>query len=156
MVLVFFFLSCFFFLNQIKNSLFVLWVNLCMITGIYLHGPPPFNGPFFMTPPFSASKSCGPPSVSTFPTPPANFCPYKNFDYRAASAKNSWLHAARLSFFNLLQRKCTHKNQKVSVQENVCKSKDEQILSDTDRSVVYTAPENTGKSGIARLKTTVW
>ena len=67
--------SCFFlsfllfFLNQIKNSLFVLWVNLCMITGIYLHGPPPFNGPFFMTPPFSASKSCGPPSVSTFPTP---------------------------------------------------------------------------------------
>ena len=34
-----------------------------------LHDPPPFNGPFFMTPPFSAvSKSCDPPSVST-PSP---------------------------------------------------------------------------------------
>ena len=35
----------------------------------HLHDPPPFNGPFFMTPPFSAlSKSCDPPSVST-PSP---------------------------------------------------------------------------------------
>ena len=24
-------------------------------TGIHLHDPPPFNGPFFMTPPFSES-----------------------------------------------------------------------------------------------------
>ena len=49
------------------------WVNLYMITGIYLQDPPPFNGPFFMTPPFSAvSKSCDPPSVSTS-LPPANF-----------------------------------------------------------------------------------
>ena len=41
-----------------------------MITDTYLHDPPPFNGPFFMTPPFSAvSKSCDPPSVST-PSPP--------------------------------------------------------------------------------------
>ena len=90
-----------------------------------------------MTPPFSASKSCGPPSVST-PLPPANFwqVPYKNFDYRAASAKNSWLHAARLPFFNLLQWKCTHKKPEGSVQEHVGKSKDGQILSDTDRSVV--------------------
>ena len=32
--------------------------------------PSPFNGPFFMTPPFSAvSKSCDPPSFST-PLPP--------------------------------------------------------------------------------------
>ena len=55
---------------QIKNFLFLLWVNLCMITGIYLHNPPPFNGPLFMTPPFSAVlKRCDPPSVST-PSPP--------------------------------------------------------------------------------------
>ena len=62
------FLPCFFY--QIKNFLFLLWVNLYMITGIYLHDPPPFNGPFFMAPPFSGvSKSCDPPSVST-PLPP--------------------------------------------------------------------------------------
>ena len=41
-------------------------VNLHMITDTYLYDPPPFNGPFFMTPPFSAvSKSCDHPSVST-------------------------------------------------------------------------------------------
>ena len=34
------FLFCFFY--QIKNFLFLLWVNLYMITGIYLHDPPPF------------------------------------------------------------------------------------------------------------------
>ena len=47
-----------------------------MITDTCLHDPPPFNGPFFMTPPFSAvSKSCDPPSVSTPPPPlpPAHF-----------------------------------------------------------------------------------
>ena len=39
-----------------------------MITDTYLHDPPPFNSPFFMTPPFSAvSKSCDPPYVSTPP-----------------------------------------------------------------------------------------
>ena len=27
-----------------------------MITCIYLHDPPPFNDPFFMTPPFSESQ----------------------------------------------------------------------------------------------------
>ena len=43
----------FFFFYQIKNFLFLLWVNLYMITGMYLHDPPPFNGPFFMTPLFS-------------------------------------------------------------------------------------------------------
>ena len=49
--------SCLFsFFHQIKNFLFLLWVNLCMITGIYLHDPPPFNRPFFMTPPFSESQ----------------------------------------------------------------------------------------------------
>ena len=57
----FLFLFC-----QIKNFLFLLWVNFYMITGIYLHDPPPFNGPFFMTPPFSeAQKVVTPPSVST-------------------------------------------------------------------------------------------
>ena len=66
--------SHFFFFYKIKNFFFLLWVNLYMITDTYLHDPPPFNGPFFMTPPFSAvSKSCDPPSVSTPPPPPANF-----------------------------------------------------------------------------------
>ena len=47
-----------------------MWVNLHMITDTYLHDPPPFKGPFFMPPPFSAvSKSCDPPSVSTTPSP---------------------------------------------------------------------------------------
>ena len=56
------------FFYKIKNFFFLLWVNLYMITDTYLHDPPPFNGPFFMTPPFSAvSKSCDPPSV---PSPP--------------------------------------------------------------------------------------
>ena len=58
------------FFYKIKNFFFLLWVNLYMITDTYLHDSSPFNGPFFMTPPFSAvSKSCDPPSVST-PSPP--------------------------------------------------------------------------------------
>ena len=58
------------FFYKIKNFFFLLWVNLYMITDTYLHDPPPFNGPFFMTLPFSAvSKSCDPPSVSTSPPP---------------------------------------------------------------------------------------
>ena len=56
------------FFNKIKNFFFLLWVNLYMITDTYLHDPPPFNGSFFMTPPFPAvSKSCDPLSVSTPP-----------------------------------------------------------------------------------------
>ena len=51
---------------KIKNFFVLLWVNLYMITDTYLRDPPPFNRPFFTTPPFSAvSKSCDPPSVST-------------------------------------------------------------------------------------------
>ena len=65
------FLPVFFY--KIKNFFFLLWVNIYMITDTYLHDPPPSNGPFFMTPPFSAvSKSCDPPTVST-PPPPAIF-----------------------------------------------------------------------------------
>ena len=61
-----------FFFYQIKNFLFLLWVNLYMITGIYLHDPPPFNGPFFMTPPFSESQKVV--TLPLFPPPPpANF-----------------------------------------------------------------------------------
>ena len=60
----FLFLQGFFY--KIKNFLFLLWVNLYMITNTYLHDPLSFNGPFFMTPPFSAvSKGCDPRSVST-------------------------------------------------------------------------------------------
>ena len=41
-----------------------------MIKGIYLHESPPFNGPFFTTPPFCESqKRCDPPSVSSPPPP---------------------------------------------------------------------------------------
>ena len=47
--------SFFFVFYQIKNFLFLPWVNLYIITDIYLHDPPPFNGPFFMTPPFPES-----------------------------------------------------------------------------------------------------
>ena len=58
------------FFYKIKKYFFVPWVNLYMIPDTYLHDPPPFNGPFFMTAPFSAvSKSCDPPSVSTPPPP---------------------------------------------------------------------------------------
>ena len=54
------------FLYKIKNFFFFLWVNLYMIMDKNLHDPPPFNGPFFMTPPFSAVlNSCDLPSVST-------------------------------------------------------------------------------------------
>ena len=61
------------FFYKIKNFFFLLWVNLFMIKDTHLHDPPPFNGPFFMTPPFSAVlKSCDPPSVSTSLLP-ANF-----------------------------------------------------------------------------------
>ena len=57
-------------LDQRKDFLFLPWVNLYKIMGLYLHDPPSFNGPFFMTPPFSAvSKGCDPPSVSTPPSP---------------------------------------------------------------------------------------
>ena len=66
------FLPVFFY--KIKNFPFLLCVNLYMITDTYFHDPPLFNGPFFMTAPFSAvSKSCDPPSVSTPSPPPANF-----------------------------------------------------------------------------------
>ena len=38
-----------------------------MITSIYLHDPPPFNGPFFMTPPFSESQKVV--ALPLFPPP---------------------------------------------------------------------------------------
>ena len=136
-----FFLVCLFvclFFYQIKNFLFLMWVNLCMITGIYLHDPPPFNGPFFMTPPFSESKKVV--TLPLFPPPTPLLISDKSLIQQLRLPRrirqNSWLHAARLPFFHLLQWKCTHKNQKVSVQENDCKSRDGQIFSNTDLSVV--------------------
>ena len=63
--------SCFIFIYlffyQINNFLFLLWANLYMITGIYLHDPPRFNGPFFMTPPFSESQKVV--TLPLFPPP---------------------------------------------------------------------------------------
>ena len=61
-----------FFFHKIKNFLFLLWVNLYMITNTYLHDPPSFNGPFFMTPPFifCSLKKLWP---SLCFHPPANF-----------------------------------------------------------------------------------
>ena len=55
------------FFYQIKNFLFLLWVILYMITAIYLHDPPPLNGLFFMTPPFSASQKVE--TLPPFPHP---------------------------------------------------------------------------------------
>ena len=55
---------------QIKNFLFLLWVNLYMITGIYLHDPPPFNCLFFMTPPFSEAQKVVTPPLFPTPLPP--------------------------------------------------------------------------------------
>ena len=57
-----------FFFYKIKNFFFLLWVNLYMITDTYLHDPPPFNGPFFMTPPFSESQKVV--TLPLFPPPP--------------------------------------------------------------------------------------
>ena len=65
---------------KMKNLFFLLSVNLYMNMDTYLHDPPPFNGLFFTTPPFSAvSKSCDPfvshkflvsPSLCFHPPPP--------------------------------------------------------------------------------------
>ena len=62
-----FFLCVCVFFNQIKNFLLLLWVNLYMISGIYLRESPPFNGPFFMTPPFCESRKVV--TLPLFPPP---------------------------------------------------------------------------------------
>ena len=62
------FLVFFSFFHQIRNFIFLLWVNLYIITGVYLHDPPPVNGPFFMTPPFSESQKVV--TLPLFPPPP--------------------------------------------------------------------------------------
>ena len=41
--------------------------------GLYLHDPPPFNGPFFMTPAFSESQKVVTLPLFPPPLPPANF-----------------------------------------------------------------------------------
>ena len=64
----FFFFFFFFFFLPNNELLFLLQVNLYMITGIYLHDPSPFNGPFFMTPPFSESQKFV--TLPLFPPPP--------------------------------------------------------------------------------------
>ena len=56
----------FFFLPN-KELPFFLWVNLYMIVRLYWHDPPPFNGPFFMSPPFSESQKVG--TLPLFPAP---------------------------------------------------------------------------------------
>ena len=65
--------SLFFFFYQIRNFLFLLWVNLYMIMRLYLHDPPPFNGPFFRTPPFSESQKLWPSLSFHPPSPSDNF-----------------------------------------------------------------------------------
>ena len=62
-----------FFFYQIKNFLFLLWVNI-HIMGLYLHDPPPFNGPFFITPPLSESQKVVTLPLFPQPLPHANFC----------------------------------------------------------------------------------
>ena len=55
---------------KIKIETTPVVIGALRITETYLHDLHPFNGPFFMTSPFSAvSKSCDPPSVSTPPPP---------------------------------------------------------------------------------------
>ena len=61
------------FFYKIKNFFFLLWVNLYMITDTYLHDPPHFNGPFFMTPPFSESQKVVTLPLFPPPSPSANF-----------------------------------------------------------------------------------
>ena len=61
------------FFYKIKNFFFLLWVNLYMITDTYLHDPSPFNGPFFMTPPFSESQKVATLPLFPPPLPRANF-----------------------------------------------------------------------------------
>ena len=58
------------FFYQIKSFLFLMWANPYIITAIYLHDPPPFNGPFFMPPPFSESQKAVPLLLLPPPPPP--------------------------------------------------------------------------------------
>ena len=44
-------------------------MNLYMIMDTYLHDPPPFSGPFFMTPSFSESQKVV--TLPLFPPPPS-------------------------------------------------------------------------------------
>ena len=62
------FLPSFFY--QIQNFLFFLWVSLYMVTGIYSHDPPPFNGPFSGPPPPHFSESQKVVTLPLFPPPP--------------------------------------------------------------------------------------
>ena len=108
------FLPSFFY--QMKHFLFLLCLNLYMITrmitGIYLHDPPPFNNPFFMTPPFSESQKAV--ALPLFPPPsppPANFwqVPYlyqRNLETPSSSqllparANASWTCPHRVHLLN--------------------------------------------------------
>ena len=74
------------FFYQRKNFLFLLWVNLYMIMGLYLHDPPPFNGPFFMTPPFSESQKVV--TLPLFPPPPLLLISDKSLIFFRVFSKN--------------------------------------------------------------------
>ena len=50
-----------------------------MITAIYLHDPPPLNGPFFMTPPFSTSQKVE--TLPLFPHPSPQLISDKSLAY---------------------------------------------------------------------------
>ena len=78
-----------FFFYQMKNFLFLLWENLYMITGIYLHDPPPFNGPFFMTPPFSESQKVV--TLPLFPPPSPLLISDKSLTYIPKNVSSAFL-----------------------------------------------------------------
>ena len=156
-----FFLVCLFFcffFYQIKNFLFLLWVNLCMITGIYLHDPPPFNGPFFMTPPFSESKKVV--TLPLFPPPTPLLISDKSLIQQLRLPRrirqNPWLHAARLPFLIYCNESAHTKTRRLVFKKmiaNLEMGKFSGIL--TSQLSNHTALENPGKSGLVRLKTTL-
>ena len=128
-----------------------------MITGIYLHGPPPFNGPFFMTPPFSASKSCGPHSVSTPPTPllisDNSLTKTSITAPHPPKTHGCTLHVCHfLIFCNESAHTKTRRLVFKKMFANLKMGKFSVIL--TFQLSNHTAPENTDKSSLVRLMTT--
>ena len=56
--------------DYLLTALGFIAAQVNLITGIYLHDPPPFNCPFFMTPPFSEAQKVVTPPLFPPPLPP--------------------------------------------------------------------------------------
>ena len=71
-----------------------------MITGIYLHDPPSFNGPFFMNPPFSESQKVV--TLPLFPPPlPPLLISGKSLNYLLQRAATHLLPSLKGTFFTI-------------------------------------------------------